>query len=707
MKNRILILFCLALSLTFVGRAIAQSFADSSLLQIDARAYDGKIVLRWAPANFGIWQKGNSAGYRLTRTVFEVSGRKMSPEEEAKSRVVLADRLLPLPEFAWKSLADTNQLAIIAAGSLYSGTFNGTSGQSGSDVKVVNENDESSNRFTFGMLMADQFLDIATGMALAFMDKTVLPGHIYRYRLEWLGGEGVAIEKIQAADERNPPNAPADLSAKWRYRSVMLKWNRLVNQSIYSSYFVERSEDGGRTFVRVNAIPLIYLEQEGNGDPFMYYVDTLSEEGRDYYYRIRGRTPFGEDGPPSLAVSGRSTALTVDIPASLYEMEELPNGGGIQFRWRVEDIVANRVRAFHVYEAVEKGQVPVRLNTSPLGAGQREFVWLQVKHGHYYGIGLVDDTGHEIISPFKLALLTDHEPPAPPKGLEGVMDEEGKAIFSWKPNREEDLQGYRVYTSNHEDGIFQEVTYLPVGDTLYAHAYSMNTLHRTEYFKVRAIDLRGNYSEFSAAARVVRPDLIPPAAPAWVGMNAHDKGVNLRWANSSSSDVVRHQLERRMSNNGNWMKIFTIPVTPEPYSVFEDTTGVAGRSYEYRVVAIDAAGLSTPSEIRAIGKINTGVEGAIAQLTGVVQSRIAVLSWRYEGLTTVEKFVIYRSTGDQRPTTYKVIQMGDPNLRTLGAGQYGWEDGLPQSRGRYHYQVRALLKGSASSLISETITLEY
>jgi fibronectin type 3 domain-containing protein len=707
MKTRILILFCLVLSLASAVRIAAQSVVDSSLLQIDARAYDGKIVLRWAPANFTIWQKGNAVGYRLVRTTMEVAGKKLSSAEEEGSRVVLVNQLLPLPEMAWKPLADTNQLAIIAAGSLYSSTFSGSSGQVGSDVRVVNENDESSNRFTFGMLVADQFLDIATGMALAFTDETVVPGYIYRYRLELLGVEGVAVEKVQSANERRPLRAPADVSAKWRHRSVMLKWNRLATQSIYSSYFVERSADGGINFVRVNAIPLIYLEQEGNADPFMYYADTLSDENRDYQYRIRGRTPFGEDGPPSAAISGRSVALPVDIPASLYEMEEQADGAGIRFRWRVDDAVANRVRAFNVYETVEKGQTPVRLNTTALAENQREFLWRQVKHGHYYGIGLVDDTGAELISPFKLALLTDHEPPSPPKRLLGIMNEQGQATFSWKPNREEDLQGYRVYTSNNEDGIFQELTYLPIGDTLYTHTYSMNTLHRAEYFKVRAIDLRGNYSEFSAAARVVRPDLIPPAAPAWVGMSAHDKGVTLKWANSSSKDVVRHQMERRMGNNGNWVKLFTIPATPEPYNTFDDTTGIAGKLYEYRVVAIDAAGLSTPSEVHAIGKINTGVEGAITQLAGIVQSQRMVLSWQYEGHTTVEKFIIYRSIGDQLPTTYKVIPVGNPALQVLGNGHYSWEDGLLQLRGRYHYQIRALLKGSTSSLISEKITLEY
>ena len=78
----------------------------------------------------------------------------------------------------------------------------------------------------------------------------------------------------------------------------------------FTAYYYERSEDGGKTFKRLNKHPYTQLAVEPvTENSTIELNDSLPENYRQYYYKIVGITPFGDLGKatPDLAVMGRDS----------------------------------------------------------------------------------------------------------------------------------------------------------------------------------------------------------------------------------------------------------------------------------------------------------------------------------------------------------------------------------------------------------------
>ncbi|MDZ4682016.1 MAG: hypothetical protein SH848_04855 [Saprospiraceae bacterium] len=695
--------------LLIVGHA--QSRMDTLTIHMAARAMDDRIVLRWAPVDYKSWASGNQQGYRVTRTTLTNAGSEPGAEVRKSNQVVIVSRLLPLPEMQWKALADTNHLAVIAAGSLYSPIFDApVPGETA--PADYHENETQANRFSFGLFAADQFLDIAMGMALGFVDTTVFAGEVYQYTVSFaeqnIRNVQIPGEIIVSANQRIRLLPPFELTAQWRNQKVRLKWNRSRVDTLYSAYYVERSEDSGAIFTRINQSPLIYITPEGTYDPFMYYVDSLANNETEYAYRVRGKTPFGEQGPPSSVVSGKGKRASLTTPPGIVFMEELPEQAGLLIGWIVDSGAIGRINGFHLYESLEKDGPQTQVNMDLIPAGTRQFIVDRPRHGNYYQLGLTDDTGFELMSTAKLAMLRDDHPPAAPTELFGEMDAAGKAIMVWAHNPEEDLQGYRVYTGNNEAGYFAELTYLPVSDTTYRHAFSMNTLHEAEFFKVRAIDLRGNYSEFSKPEKITRPDLHPPSPPAFTKVRSERAFVFLQWANSSSRDVAQHTLERRALNEEQWHPVATFNSAGSGYSEYTDTTTTPGRQFQYRIIATDRNGLHSASTTAQAVKINDGRRGSIRDFLGVFdgdQSKV-LLSWKYTGLAEVDRFLLYRSLADEPISLYKTVKANTPGMSIQGDSAQ-FENAVLRSSKRFQYQLLAILKDGGYSELSDPLFVDH
>ncbi len=109
--------------------------------------------------------------------------------------------------------------------------------------------------------------------------------------------------------------APVELNAIFGNKLVELNWNAYLQNDIYIAYWVERSDDKGKTFRRIHNEPLVQIIAEENDNPeLIHKMDSLPENDKEYFYRVQGITSFGEYGPYSEVVSGAGKNQITDFP---------------------------------------------------------------------------------------------------------------------------------------------------------------------------------------------------------------------------------------------------------------------------------------------------------------------------------------------------------------------------------------------------------
>jgi hypothetical protein len=112
MKTFVLVAFLFCFSTYCYGQNKLE-IRNSSIANI------GYIQLRWAPVDFATFDFGRINGYQLIRTTIRQSDTILSGYQMYQSKVVLDSMILPLAEMDWESMADTNDIAGIAAMALY------------------------------------------------------------------------------------------------------------------------------------------------------------------------------------------------------------------------------------------------------------------------------------------------------------------------------------------------------------------------------------------------------------------------------------------------------------------------------------------------------------------------------------------------------------------------------------------------------------
>jgi hypothetical protein len=187
------------------------------------------------------------------------------------------------------------------------------------------------------------------------------------------------------------------------------------------------------------------------------------------------------------------------------------------------------------------------------------------------------------------------------------------------------------------------------------------------------VDYKENESDLSEAVAITRPDHFAPSPPVLKDLHAYAYGVAMNWIESSSSDVVSHVLQRKEEASNTWIEILDITnnyshpshsngwsgedADPTSFN-FIDTTVVASKAYQYRVIAIDEAGNIGSSAILSATGYDDGIRGEIFDLMAIDnpytiyanttysidedKAGIAV-GWNYTDSMTVHHFIIYRS----------------------------------------------------------------
>jgi uncharacterized protein len=583
-----------------------------------ARTYGDSIVLRWAPDDPVAWSVTNRFGYIITKRYVDAAG-------EYIAEVLTPEPLMPWPierMMAYFSPGDT--IAAIAAELIHG------EGLAPADINyeetgfvesLTRERDMQQTRFAFALQAADFSPKVAEAMALRFSDTHVTPGVLYDYLVTVATPKSVIDIKsgsdfvvCKPFDALLPPEE-LDVRQIDNNR-VELAWSR----DEHSGYFVERSQDGGNTFQRVNHKPYYSTSPDLNWNdqsPTVAYYSSLLAyyhifpdtvtPGITYQYRVQGIDAFSDITPFTDAVVFTPVDLQLlNTPVMLDALTV--NDTLVKVTWRM-DQYDPMVAGFHIEKGPDHAGPWEIITPELLLPNVLEYVDMDAPKtsGGYYRVVAVGYNGTRAESFAVRGLVEDFDAPSVPTGLTGVVYYDGIVELFWDDSPEADLKGYRVAYANQADHEFVLRTPRPITENYFRDSIPLQTLTRKIYYKILAEDLAGNRSSFTEVVELVRPDIIPPVVPIVIDARQDAEHVFIVWSLSPSDDIMGYRVFRKLGEDGLWDVVRIIDVDESMADIrFTDGPEPATLPYFYAIEAIDrngnSSGLSRYVEFTVRGK---------------------------------------------------------------------------------------------------------
>jgi len=666
-----LLFFCSAVVTAQVSR---DTLPEEQNLKVRSRIRNGVVELRWYPANYAAWRKANSFGYTIQR----IDLGNSSASNEA---VVLATVKPYTPE-EFRQKLDMNDKMV-------KGTMDLINNKPTSKSILERDNLENENFILF-TLATSLSADAAKGAGLIFNDDKIEKGKGYAYTVSINDNKGKIIKAdealimIETASSYNAP-APQDVTAEQGEGFVKLSWNNTSNRELFSAYNIMRSADKGKTFTRLNPLP--YLSLAENADT-LYFTDSV-QNYIPYQYQIVGYTPWVDLSSPSQIVYGMGLDRTGAAPPT--NVKAKGDRSNILLSWDLPK-KSNDLKGFTVGRSKNLEGPFTAINPKLLAASDRSFTDKKPSPKEpFYAVYAVD-TANNLSSTFSImAEIFDSVAPVKPQMLTGKIDTSGIIKLAWKFGNDNDLLGYQVYMANGKDNIYRQITSSPLVDSMITDTVTMRSLTKEVYYKITAVDHNNNASEYSEILVIKRPDIIPPSAPVITGYKVKDANVNITWANSTSTDVIKHAVYRMEEGQAEkLLKEFR-----DTTSFLNDETVTAGKNYTYLVKAFDDAGLVSASEPLAITTAEEsempGVETLKAEYDR--KDKNVKLQWKYNQKGEYE-FVLFRAKDSQPLQPYK----------KLGGDKNAFEEA--SVAGTYNYAIKVIYATGAESALSTPVTVD-
>ncbi len=629
----------------------AQQAEQVPEVMVMARVQKDRVLLRWGTTTPVSWLRANKYGYVIERYTITRNGVLVDPPE---SKSLTGTTLLPLPLENWEQEVEQNDNAAIMAQALYGESFEVEEMQGGL-AQIISKSKEIEQRFSFALFAADLDFKVAKMGALGFEDTDISPNEEYLYKIipkipeEILKVKpGIVSVKIK---EPEPLPKPIDVIAVPDDKSILITWEYAMFKPIYNAYHVERSEDGN-TFTRLGDTPLVNLnDKPGSPARRMFYVDTLPQNNKRYYYRIVGISPFGEEGTPSDVVSAEGAKKLTSVPhISRYEFN---NSGGVVLNWEFKKESESEISGFQLnWAAQEKG--PYRTVQSNIPASSRTTTFTNPEPSNYFRIVALGKNNQKATSLTSFVQAIDSIPPKVPVGLTGVVDSLGVVNIKWEANTEKDLLGYRVFRGNLDAEELSQITVAPISKNTFVDTVQVKSLNDKVFYQIVAVDKRFNMSDYSEKLSIKKPDVVPPSSPVFKSYNQKEEGVLLQWINSSSQDVFQHKLYRQKVNEAKkgWQVIFQT----DTITSYLDTDVGSNIKYRYAIFAEDESGLlSAPSTPVTITSKKDVKEEQLIKGFSVIADRTnknVMISWR-KMPEEVTEITVYKSKKEGKPVLFK------------------------------------------------------
>jgi len=675
MKLIVCMIICLLLFKTGIAQPAKDSLARAIIpVTIHAKSYGDSIVLRWAPTSAVGWSMTRGKGYTLYRITQNATG-------DYDTLRLNKTPILPQTLAQMKATANReDKYMALVAQAMYGNNFdmsNPDDAPKSEIERIRSANDMFTMRYYFSLQAADLSRDAATALGLRWVDRDVQVGGLYHY---FIKSDTVDMNYavtggiIAILNRDDAPAPPHGLQAFAGDKRVELHWDR--NQmGEYTVYYIERSDDGGKTFKRLNKDPFqsIYNPEGNNSaDSIERYVtdvlkdahvffDSIPQNYHDYQYRLIGIDAFADWSNPSAIVTVQGVDKTPPPPARIDSVINVFQNQ-MAITWTDNDTTGDVVGYF-VNRGTDAAGPFYPLHQDMLDRGTRTFIdsTANALQPNYYTVVSVDTAHNYSYSIPRKGILIDSIAPEPPVVVKGLMDTLGFVALYWQKSPEPDVVGYNVYMSYLENGKFLIITDSLLKENFYIDSISVHSRDRKVYYKVVAVDKNRNHSAFSKPILVYKPILVPPTAPVNKQIYTEGNAVRTEWIGSQSEGVWGYEVYRRENEQAAWDTIAYIPREQDVDFVWVDSTIQANIKYSYAASTVDSTGLRSDTSFPVWTMLyNSHTLPRPTELNAqyLADGRAVAIRWKAEPMEDDCFYILYRAEGDGALRTLSSVDQG-------------------------------------------------
>jgi uncharacterized protein len=174
-------------------------------------------------------------------------------------------------------------------------------------------------------------------------------------------------------------------------------------------------------------------------------------------------------------------------------------------------------------------------------------------------------------------------------------------------------------------------------------------LNEYVYYRLVAVDLSNNHSEFSKVLEVKLPDRNAPTTPVIKDVIIKEDGVAISFLPSQSADVVSHTLFRK-TNTSDWAVFKEFPLDKNIALInILDNTVEDNKTYQYAVLAKDDDGLvSAKSFAVPVRYFKSDKYQTVNKLDLKLDASKKTLTLTWAALTdpNISHYIIYRNVNN-------------------------------------------------------------
>ncbi len=612
------------------------------------------------------------------------------PDGLARGEVLTNLPIRPVGNDAFDLLAMADQRAAVVQEAIYGTEFQSPA-EGDNFTGFMKAYNDLEVRFGFAMFMCDLSPVLARAAGLQFTDRNTLPDERYAYSISPANiPDGMQVEPaviVLDAGLISKLPAVADVRAIFLNKAVKFQWPVMLHKGTFTAYVLEKSTDGVN-FKPVSDLPLVNLAEDENPNYFIY-TDSLSSNNEQTWYRVKGISPFGEEGPPSEILNGKGAPEFTAY--AVIDTSEVVENNRIIVRWRVTESEPEQVTGINILRSEKYDGVFENLTTKPMAPGVRMFTDSRPRLSNYYKIRLLGKDNLTSYSFPYLVQTEDNDPPATPQMLTGKVDSSGIVSIAWKENIEPDLLGYKVFRANSPDEEFISLGRDISSENTCRDTINLNTLTQKIYYQVVAVDKRYNNSDYSATLELSRPDTIRPAPAVITRIDVAEGKVMIQQEGSPANDISIYELHRIAENDSASIKLATWKGNlPDSY---EDVPSIQGKNYFYLIKTFDMAGnLSEYGRLVYVPATSQMTVNLKAEQSS--NGKSIMLSWDMPAGFNPAKTIIYRSK-DTDPISI---------CYTLEGADQIFEDMDIEINTAYSYRIRVFGTSGNTIVSSRLIT---